>query len=76
MKPWITSKTVWVGLITIVISLFQYVGTQDWSDWRAVNWPAFVAGALMIVLRWITDKPITSPVKAMDRLRYGKTKRS
>lgn len=63
MKPWYQSKTVWIGILTVIISLLNYLGQQDFSDLGAVNWPTFAAGALMIVLRWVTDQPITSVVK-------------
>lgn len=69
MKPWYQSKTFWAGIGTVLISIIQYLQQQDWSDLENVNWVGVVAGGMMIVLRWLTDKPITSNFAKIDNLR-------
>jgi len=68
MKKWYNSKTVWLGIFQILASITMImsellINSEYISAILAVN------GFLGIVLRWITDKPITSPISEMDNFR-------
>lgn len=72
VKPWWMSKLIWLGIIEITISILQMAQMTDWSDKAA--WMTFAMGVLTILARWLTDEPITSPVKELDRFRKGLVK--
>ena len=69
MKVWWKSKLFWTGIAQIGLSLVEYLQTQDWTDWEAINWTGVVLGALTIVFRWLTTEPITSFNPKFDKLR-------
>ena len=60
-KPPQESKTVWVGIIEIVIaSLVLFTGTQIIADYPdVVAWIGFGVGVLTIILRKLTKQPLT-----------------
>jgi hypothetical protein len=60
MKSPLASKTVWVNVLTVLAGVAGYVaGAEAMQDYTAVI-PIFVAvqGAINIVLRFLTSKPI------------------
>jgi len=80
MKPWIKSKTVWVGIIQLIAALALYLNGyyQDHEGGiptSPVEITLVINGIAMIVLRWLTDSPITSVVKPLDSLRPQIAKR-
>tara|TARA_B100000497_G_C7559075_1_gene337387 strand:+ start:378 stop:629 length:252 start_codon:yes stop_codon:yes gene_type:complete len=68
MKKWYTSKTVWVGIFQILASI-TLIMSELMVDSEYISAILAVNGFLGIALRWITDKPITSPIKSLDNLR-------
>ncbi len=68
MKKWYTSKTVWVGIFQILASV-TLIMSELMVDSEYISAILAVNGFLGIALRWITDKPITSPISKMDDLR-------
>tara|TARA_R110002167_G_scaffold267268_1_gene473918 strand:- start:365 stop:616 length:252 start_codon:yes stop_codon:yes gene_type:complete len=68
MKKWYTSKTVWVGIFQILASI-TLIMSESMVDSEYISAILAVNGFLGIALRWITDKPITSPIKSLDYLR-------
>jgi len=71
MKPWYYSKIIWANLITLVIAITVAIAGSDLvTDYPQVSAVLLsVVSGLNIVLRWLTDKPITSVLKPMDSLR-------
>lgn len=76
MKAWYKSKTFWLGALQLLAAVSLFVH-QFITDHQTITDPEKIAlftnGLIMVVLRWVTDKPITSPVKVMDKLRNVKT---
>ena len=73
MKPWYRSKQFWIGVLQLVAALTMF-GNQFFTENEITfdNPTAImllVNGLVMVVLRWLTDQPITSVVKPMDKLR-------
>jgi|TARA_R110000803_G_scaffold114775_2_gene183189 hypothetical protein len=68
MKKWYTSKTVWVGIFQILASI-TLIMSESMVNSEYISTILAVNGFLGIALRWITDKPITSPIKSLDNLR-------
>ena len=68
MKKWFKSKTVWIGVLQILSALIL-IFVDLFPDSTIISSVLLADGIIMVVLRWITDKPITSPVRAMDGLR-------
>tara|TARA_R110002126_G_scaffold268771_1_gene412331 strand:+ start:291 stop:554 length:264 start_codon:yes stop_codon:yes gene_type:complete len=72
MKSWWKSKSIWVGALQIVSSMALIVveilneGSLKVDMGQTL---LMVNGVAMIILRWVTDKPINSPVAVMDRMR-------
>ena len=59
-KRWYESKTVWVGILQIIIAVCLAVA--DFVTVGDFTAPAFIflaVGILTIVLRFLTDTPIT-----------------
>ena len=72
MKKWWKSKTVWVGGLQLISSLAM-IGVEVIQKGTFSVDPTQVTlilnGVAMLFLRWVTDKPINSPVAVMDGLR-------
>ena len=73
MKKWWQSKSVWVGGLQLAASLSLF-GHQIFTDNEiTLDDPTkillLVNGLTMVVLRWLTDQPITSIAKPFDNLR-------
>ena len=60
MKRWYQSRTVWVGIVEIALGITGLVADQlaTGQEWTALSVLAIVSGALTIILRKITEKPI------------------
>jgi uncharacterized membrane protein HdeD (DUF308 family) len=60
-KPWWVSKTFWVGVLTALIGLLSFLNEMPFM--AAVPWLSsailFLAGILMIILRFLTNKAVT-----------------
>jgi hypothetical protein len=60
MKNWYQSKTVWLGLLTLTISILTYLQ----SDELISRYPDIVAalgtsiGIMTILLRYVSEKPM------------------
>ena len=68
MKKWYSSKIIWFSIIQLIaafvlITFGLLVDRKYFFAILAIN------GVVGIYLRWITDKPVTSPIKAFDNLR-------
>jgi len=60
MKSPLASKTIWFNLLTLAAGICAYVaGAEQMVDYPAVV-PIFIAvqGAINLVLRFVTTKPI------------------
>ena len=68
MKKWYKSKTVWIGVLQILSSLIL-IFVDLFPDSQIISSVLLADGIIMVVLRWITDRPINSPVKQLDALR-------
>lgn len=57
-KLW-ESKTVWLGIATILLSILE--GVVDLVDLSGTQyaWATGVIGALIILLRYVTKQPVT-----------------
>jgi hypothetical protein len=74
MKPWYLSTLVWIGGILaapefydLAIMVLEYFAGVDWAG-GDVNWLVLIAGVLIVIRRWLTDTPISSPVPFLDDL--------
>ena len=72
MKSWWKSKSIWVGALQIISSI-ALIAVEILNEGSVKvdmgQTLLMVNGVAMIILRWVTDKPITSPVAVMDRMR-------
>lgn len=73
MKPWIKSKSFWVGILQLIAALTLF-GNQFLTDHEITfDDPTKLLllgnGLVMVILRWLTDQPITSFFKSADKLR-------
>jgi len=68
-KPWYKSKTIWANVIVIVVAIGLYLQTQPGviPDQYAVYFAAFL-GVLNIILRFLSDQPITLTKKKADEI--------
>jgi hypothetical protein len=60
MKPWYTSKTIWVNLVALIGSILVAYGFEP------SRWAEIAAGTLAVVnvvLRLVTGEPIGAPEK-------------
>jgi len=59
-KP-LASKTIWLGILTTLISILGLVGGEAWIQEypQVVSGIGFVGGVLVLVLRWATTVPLT-----------------
>lgn len=70
IKPWYLSKTVWANLITLVLATFSTMIESRLIDpEQMLILTGLLLPILNLVLRWLTDEPITSPAVQMDGLR-------
>ena len=73
MKPWIKSKTFWIGILQLIAGVTLFAG--EWLTDNGVEFTdptkiiLLVNGIVMVVLRWLTDQPITSFFPSADKLR-------
>lgn len=64
-KPFYASKTVWVGIVTVLIAVAQYL--VDVPLFEAYREPvAAVLGVLVIVGRFLGDRPVTMMEKPVQ----------
>lgn len=72
MKSWYKSKSIWVGALQIISSM-ALIAVEILNEGSVKvdmgQTLLMVNGVAMIILRWVTDKPITSPVEVMDKMR-------
>lgn len=58
-KPWYKSKTVWAGLLEMLIGSLGLIATfLDAGNFTASAIVLLVVGILKIVLRYLTDEPL------------------
>ena len=72
MKTWYISKTFWINSLTLLAGLVAVVSESELLKDHTELVLGLTTIALPVVnlfLRWLTDQPITSPVKKMDCLR-------
>ena len=59
MKMWFASKTIWIGILQILISVLGAVATfLEAGDFTTPSCILFITGVLMILLRYITNEGI------------------
>ena len=68
MKSWYRSKTVWFAILQIIFGACVIVADQA-SSAQVAGYAGMAAGFIQVILRWRTDAPVSSPVKALDSLR-------
>ena len=56
MKRWFTSKTIWVGIVTLVYAILEFTGVVEGPLDDATL--ASILGVLIIILRFITKEEI------------------
>lgn len=60
MKRFYESKAVWLGLLTLIVSILSFLQNEEW----VVNYPYVVSaigttvGILTIIIRYLTDVPM------------------
>jgi hypothetical protein len=72
MKPWYKSKQFWVGAMQLIASVALFMHdffTQHQTISTTVTLSLFLNGLAMLVLRWLTDQPISSFDHKLDPLR-------
>ena len=55
-KKWYESKTIWIGLITLIYGILKYVGIDIGE--LTPEAMSTILGIVMIILRIITNKPV------------------
>ncbi len=72
MKKWWKSRTVWIGGLQLISSI-ALIGVEVLQKGSVSVDPMQITmilnGVAMLFLRWVTDKPIDSPVAVMDSMR-------
>ena len=59
MKKWYASRTVWIGILEILIAVLGSVATfLEVGDFTIPACILFVSGVLMVILRYVTDTGI------------------
>lgn len=63
VKKWFQSKTVWLGLLTMILSLLTFLQGESWIQQypNIVSGIGTAIGALTVILRFVTTKPIVEP---------------
>ena len=71
MKNWYKSKVVWLGILQLIAAITLFVGNKldGTPSWNPSEIILLVNGVVMVILRWLTDQPITSFAKPLDNLR-------
>ena len=72
MKSWWKSKTFWINSLTLLVGVLGVVSQSELLKEHTELVLGLTTIALPVInlfLRWLTDQPITSPVKKMDCLR-------
>lgn len=59
-KPWWESKTIWTNAIVVVVAILMLATEQLNLSPETVKILLFLAGALGIVLRAVTNQPLTT----------------
>jgi len=60
-KPWYKSKMIWANIIAVAVAILASLGTfPGLLPAEFSPWVLFVIGALNIVLRFLTNEPITT----------------
>lgn len=59
-KKLLASKTIWLGILTTLISILGLIGGEAWIQEypQVVSGIGFVGGVLVLVLRWVTTIPL------------------
>jgi len=55
-KKWYESKTIWIGLITLIYGILKYVGIDIGE--LTPEAMSTILGIVMIILRIVTNKPV------------------
>lgn len=60
MKEWYKSKAMWLGLITLIVSILTFVQGESWvRDYPiVVSVIGTIVGVLTIVIRYFTIEPL------------------
>jgi hypothetical protein len=67
-KPWYTSKTLWVNIIVALVAILELFNVLPVSlPEGAGAWVLFAQSALNIILRVVTDQPLTLTGSGKDR---------
>lgn len=70
VKYWYHSKTVWANLLTLALASFSVAIESQLIDRETiVLLTGCVLPCLNLVLRWLTDEPISSPIMQLDGIR-------
>lgn len=64
MKNFFLSKINWLGILTILMGLQDFIGTWDFSQMTIKSWVLFVIGAAIVIFRTFgANKPISGTGK-------------
>jgi uncharacterized membrane protein len=60
VKPWWTSKTIWLNIITLAMAMLTFLADQPWyaAHKDAAAATLTIIGVLGIILRFMTNQPI------------------
>lgn len=59
-KPWYESKTIWANAIIVIVAILTLATEQLDLPAEQVKVLLFLAGSLGIVLRFLTNQPVTT----------------
>jgi hypothetical protein len=70
LKNWWLSKTNWVGMLSLLIAILAILPGHSAiipADW--LPYIMFVQAVLVLVLRYITDQPLNSPMQGLSKMK-------
>ena len=71
IKTWYSSRTIWVNVLTLAVSIITVLMSSELLagyENLILILTTIVVPIINIILRWLTDQPVTSVFKAMDKL--------
>ena len=67
-KKWFESKSIWLGLLTLMISIFSFLTNEEWIREypKAVAIIGTIIGILTIILRYLAQNPMKATMEIKD----------
>ena len=72
MKSWWKSKTFWINSLTLIAGVVAVVSESELLEKNkelVIGMTTIAIPVINLVLRWLTDQPVTSPIEKMNYLR-------